>query len=99
MDREDSVGLARRKKDPLIRNLTSKCGNYLRWKFDEKELSKGRLSPADLSERLNKKTPSIVRSLAKMMVYDWVVRVGTGKRAYYSLTAREEASIRRRERP
>jgi len=63
-----------------------------------KELRKGRLSPADLSERLDKKTPSIVRSLAKMMMNNWVVRVGTGKRAYYSLTARGEASIRRHER-
>jgi len=63
-----------------------------------KELRKGRLTPADLSERLDKKPPSIVRSLAKMMLNNWVVRVGAGKRAYYSLTARGEAAIRRHER-
>jgi DNA-binding MarR family transcriptional regulator len=63
-----------------------------------KELRKGRLTPADLSERLDKKTPSIVRSLAKMMQHNWVVRVGAGKRAYYSLTARGEAATRRKER-
>lgn len=61
-----------------------------------KELRKGRLTPADLSERLDKKAPSIVRSLAKMMRGNWVVRVGAGKRAYYSLTARGEAAARRR---
>jgi len=43
------------------------------------ELRKGRLTSADLSKRLDKKTPSIVRSLAKMGQHDWVVRVGSGK--------------------
>jgi len=61
-----------------------------------KELSKGRLSPVDLSERLDKKGSSIVRSLGKMMQANWVVRVGAGKRAYYSLTARGEAAARRK---
>jgi len=60
-----------------------------------KELRKGRLTPADLSERLDKKAPSIVRSLAKMRKDDRVVRVGAGKRAYYSMTARGEAAMRR----
>jgi len=64
--------------------------------FILKELRKGRLTPADLSERLDKKASSIVRSLAKMRQDDWVVRVGSGKRAYYSLTARGEAAARRR---
>jgi len=63
-----------------------------------KELKKGRLTPADLSERLGKKTPSIVRCLIKMRRDNWVVRVGAGKRAYYSLTARGEAAIKRWER-
>lgn len=64
-----------------------------------RELRKGRLTPADLSERLDKKTPSIVGSLAGMMGNNWVVRVGAGKRAYYSLSAGGEAAIRRKERP
>lgn len=63
-----------------------------------RELRKGRLSPVDISERLDKRTPSIVRSLRQMMMKNWVIRVGTGKRAYYSLTARGEAAARRKER-
>jgi DNA-binding MarR family transcriptional regulator/Cdc6-like AAA superfamily ATPase len=63
-----------------------------------KELRKGRLSPTDMSERLDKSTPSIVRALGKMMMNNWITRVGAGKRAYYSLTARGEAAARRKER-
>jgi len=59
------------------------------------ELSKGRLSPSDISERLEKKSSSIVRSLSRMMKKNWVTRVGAGKRAYYSLTARGDSAMRR----
>ena len=60
-----------------------------------KELRKGRLTPADLSQELDKKASSIVRSLVKMRKDNWVIRVGAGKRAYYSLTPQGEAAIRR----
>jgi len=63
-----------------------------------REHRKGRLSPVDISERLDKRTPSIVRSLRQMMMKNWVIRVGTGKRAYYSLTAQGETAARRKER-
>jgi len=59
------------------------------------ELVKGRLTPSDISERLDKKSPSIVRSLSRMMGKNWVTRVGAGKRAYYSLTARGGSALRR----
>ena len=59
------------------------------------ELVKGRLTPSDISERLDKKSPSIVRSLSRMMEKNWVTRVGAGKRAYYSLTARGSSALRR----
>lgn len=50
-------------------------------------LEKGRKSPVELADLLDKKPPSIVRALAGMMKNGWVVRVGSGKRAYYSITA------------
>jgi predicted transcriptional regulator len=59
------------------------------------ELSKGRLTPSDISERLEKKSSSIVRSLSRMMKKNWVTRVGAGKRAYYSLTAKGDSALRR----
>ena len=59
------------------------------------ELSKGRLTPSDISERLDKKSSSIVRSLSGMMKKNWVTRVGAGKRAYYSLTAKGDSAMRR----
>ena len=60
-----------------------------------KELSKGRLTPSDLVDRLDKRSPSIVRTLKEMMSKNWVTRVGIGKRAYYSLTTRGDAAMRR----
>jgi len=60
-----------------------------------KELSKGRLTPSDLGARLDKSPPSIVRTLKEMMSKNWVTRVGLGKRAYYSLTTRGDAAMRR----
>ena len=62
------------------------------------ELRKGRLTPADLSDRLDKRPQSISRALGKMMRNNWVVRVGSKKRAYYSQTAGGEAALRRKER-
>jgi len=62
-----------------------------------KELSKGRLTPAEISNRLNKSSPSIVRALTKIMSKNWVTRVGAGKRAYYSLTSRGDSAIKRYE--
>jgi DNA-binding HxlR family transcriptional regulator len=59
------------------------------------ELSKGRLTPSDISERLDKKSSSIVRSLSGMRKKNWVTRVGAGKRAYYSLTAKGDSAMRR----
>ena len=59
------------------------------------ELSKGRLTPSDLSEQLEKHSSSIVRSLQEMMRKRWVTRVGKGKRAYYSLTMRGDAAVKR----
>jgi len=63
-----------------------------------KELSKGRLTPTDVAGRLDKTSPSIVRSLKGVMNKNWVTKVGVGKRAYYSLTAREDAAIKRYEK-
>ncbi|MGD0451476.1 MAG: winged helix-turn-helix domain-containing protein [Candidatus Bathyarchaeia archaeon] len=60
-----------------------------------KELSKGRLTPSELSEQLNKYSSSIVRALQEMMKKRWVIRVGKGKRAYYSLTVRGDAAMKR----
>ena len=60
-----------------------------------KELSKGRLTPSDLGDRLDKHQPSIVRTLKEMMKKNWVTRVGMGKRAYYSLTMRGDSAMRR----
>jgi predicted transcriptional regulator len=60
-----------------------------------KELSKGRLSPSDLSEQLDKYSSSIVRTLKEMMKKRWVTRVGKGKRAYYALTMRGDAAAKR----
>ena len=56
-----------------------------------KELNKGRLTPSDLGDRLDKHQPSIVRTLKEMMKKNWVTRVGMGKRAYYSLTMRGDS--------
>jgi DNA-binding MarR family transcriptional regulator len=61
-----------------------------------KELSKGRLTPKDIADRIDRPLPSIVRSLKDMMNKNWVIRVGVGKRAYYSLTNRGDTAIRRR---
>jgi len=63
-----------------------------------KELSKGRLTPSDLSDRLDKQQPSIVRTLKEMMKKNWVTRVGVGKRAYYSLTMRGDSAMRRHQK-
>jgi DNA-binding MarR family transcriptional regulator len=60
-----------------------------------KELSKGRLTPSDLGDQLDKHQSSIVRTLGEMMKKNWVTRVGMGKRAYYSLTMRGDAAMRR----
>ena len=60
-----------------------------------KELNKGRLTPSDLGDRLDKHQPSIVRTLKEMMKKNWVTRVGVGKRAYYSLTMRGDSAMRR----
>ena len=60
-----------------------------------KELSKGRLSPSDLSEQLDKFSSSIVRTLKEMMKKRWVTRVGKGKRAYYALTMRGDSAAKR----
>jgi hypothetical protein len=60
-----------------------------------KELGKGRLTPSDLSEQLEKYSSSIVRALQEMMKKRWVTRVGKGKRAYYSLTMRGDAALKR----
>jgi len=62
------------------------------------ELSKGRLTPTDVVARLDKTLPSIVRALKGLMNKNWVTRVGAGKRAYYSLTARGDAAIKRYEK-
>lgn len=64
-----------------------------------KELSKGKLTPTEVAGRLDKTSSSIVRSLKGMMNKNWVTRVGIGKRAYYSLTARGDAAIKRCESP
>lgn len=64
-----------------------------------RELDKGRLTPTDVAGRLDKASASIVRSLKEMMNKNWVTRVGVGKRAYYSLTARGDAAIKRYEKP
>jgi Cdc6-like AAA superfamily ATPase len=63
-----------------------------------KELDKGRLSPSDLSDQLDKYPSSVVRTLKEMVKKRWVTRVGKGKRAYYSLTMRGDASVKRLER-
>jgi Cdc6-like AAA superfamily ATPase/predicted transcriptional regulator len=63
-----------------------------------KELSKGRLSPTKIAGRLDKASSSIVRALKGMMNKNWITRVGVGKRAYYSLTARGDAATKRLER-
>jgi len=63
-----------------------------------RELGKGRLTPTDIVGRLDKASSSIVRSLKEMMNKNWVTRVGIGKRAYYSLTAKGDAAIRRYEK-
>ena len=63
-----------------------------------RELSKGRLTPTDLAERLDRPSPSVVRALKEMRNKNWVIRVGMGKRAYYSLTTRGDTAIKRYER-
>jgi DNA-binding MarR family transcriptional regulator len=60
-----------------------------------KELSKGRLTPSDLSGQLDKYSSSIVRVLQELMKKRWVPRVRKGKRAYCSLTMRGDAAIKR----
>jgi len=63
-----------------------------------RELSKGRLTPTDIVDRLDRPSPSVVRSLKEMMSKNWVIRVGMGKRAYYSLTTRGDTAMKRYER-
>jgi len=63
-----------------------------------KQLTKGRLTPSDIAELLDKFSSSIVRSLKGMMKKNWVTRVGVGKRAYYSLTLHGDSAIKRYER-
>jgi DNA-binding MarR family transcriptional regulator len=63
-----------------------------------RELSKGRLTPRDLVDQLGRPSPSVVRSLKEMMNKNWVIRVGMGKRAYYSLTTRGDTAMKRYER-
>ncbi|MBI2184246.1 MAG: winged helix-turn-helix transcriptional regulator [Thaumarchaeota archaeon] len=58
------------------------------------ELSKSKLTPSDLADRLDKKAPSIVRALSSMFKKGWVTRVGQGRRAYYSITQKGEAARR-----
>lgn len=59
------------------------------------ELSRrGKLTPSDLSETLEKKAPSVVRALSSMLGRGWVGRVGQGKRAYYHITQKGEAARR-----
>lgn len=60
-----------------------------------RELSKGRLTPTEVAGRLDKTSSSIVRSLKGLMNKNWVTRVGVGKRAYYSLTSRGDAALKR----
>ncbi len=60
------------------------------------ELKAGRLSPSVVSERLEKDRGLVTRILRKMMERDWVGRVGSGKRAYYHITAKGEAALRRK---
>jgi len=59
------------------------------------ELSKGRLTPSDLSYQLGKHSSSVVRTLQEMLSKRWVTRVGKGKRVYYSLTTRGDAAMKR----
>ena len=63
-----------------------------------RELCKGRLTPTDIADRLDKASSSVVRSLKGMMKKNRVIRVGVGKRAYYSLTARGDAAMKRYEK-
>jgi DNA-binding MarR family transcriptional regulator len=58
-------------------------------------LSKGRMTPSDLSECLDRPQPSVVRTLKDMMKKNWVTRVGMGKRAYYSITMHGDSAMRR----
>jgi len=60
------------------------------------ELRAGRLSPSVVSDRLVKDRGLVTRTLRRMMERDWVGRVGSGKRAYYHLTGKGEAALRRR---
>lgn len=59
------------------------------------ELSAGRLSPSTVSDRLQRDRGLITRTMKKMMKKDWVGRIGEGKRAYYYITAKGEAALRR----
>jgi Cdc6-like AAA superfamily ATPase len=59
------------------------------------ELTTGRLSPSIISDRLHRDRGLTTRTLRKMMVKDWVGRIGAGKRAYYFITAKGEAAHRR----
>lgn len=61
------------------------------------ELTAGRLSPSVISDRLQRDRGQITRTLVRMMEKDWVGRIGAGKRAYYYITARGEAALRRAE--
>jgi Cdc6-like AAA superfamily ATPase len=59
------------------------------------ELAASRLSPSIVADRLQKDRGLITRTLKKMMVRDWVGRIGAGKRAYYYITARGAAALQR----
>jgi len=63
-----------------------------------REFSKGRLTPTDLAERLDRSSAFVVRSLKEMRNKNCVIRVGMGKRAYYSLTTRGDTAMKRYER-
>ncbi len=60
------------------------------------ELKAGRLSPSVVSERLDRDRGLVTRTLRRMMERDWVGRVGSGKRAYYHITGKGEAALRRK---
>ena len=60
-----------------------------------RELTACRLSPSVISDRLHKDRGLTTRTLKKLMMKDWVGRIGEGKRAYYFITAKGEAANRR----
>lgn len=59
------------------------------------ELMSCKLSPSVISDRLRKDRGLVSRALQKLMAKNWVGRHGEGKRAYYFITPKGEAAIRR----